>query len=649
MIRLRNLVFIAGILLFGVSNVALAQDPQASPTDSEAAATAQKEKEALETKANALLEQVVGQVQLLKLPENRISVQIAAADMLWARNEARARSMFSLAAEGIAEMMRGSEGNPQRSVGRLRQQLVLTAAQHDATLAYQLLATTQPVTTPSDAVNNFGMRSADGNLEQSLLARIAVTDPKFAAQKAEEALASGQYPTSLAQVISNLQSKDKEASAKLTAKVVNKLQSENLLANPQAGNLALYLLRSGPLPSQTSASATSNGPGNDFGTIPILGETAFQGVMNTVIDAALRATRSQATSQVEQGNGRGRRNFGGVQNAVPATPTDAQLEQQNARRMLGGLQMLMPQIEQFLPARAAAVRNKMTELGMGSDPRLAFNQVSTLMQQGTADSLVTAASAAPPQMQPRLYQQAAQKALQEGNIDQARQIANDHLQATARDRVLQQVDFQVLATKAEAGNVDQLSQILGGLRSDDERIDMLLQLAAQTQKPSGESPSAAEGNSKAALKFLSEAKRLANRRATNYSQLEQQLRVADAFAALDAAKSFEVLDPGITQLNELLSAAALLNGFEINIFREGELPLEGGNGLSEMVLRYGQELARLAKIDFARAESSANKFSLAESRLLSQLAIVRNVLGVPQVTPVGGGLGGRRMFGRRGQ
>ena len=128
MTRLRDLAFIAGILLFGVANVAQAQDSQLPPTDSEAAATAQKEKEALEAKASALLEQVVGQVQLLKLPENRISVQIAAADMLWARNEARARSMFSLAAEGVAELMRGAESNPQRSVGRLRQQLVLTGS-----------------------------------------------------------------------------------------------------------------------------------------------------------------------------------------------------------------------------------------------------------------------------------------------------------------------------------------------------------------------------------------------------------------------------------------------------------------------------------------------------------------------------------------
>jgi hypothetical protein len=273
------------------------------------------------------------------------------------------------------------------------------------------------------------------------------------------------------------------------------------------------------------------------------------------------------------------------------------------------------------------------------------------MQQGTTDSLLAAAPTAPPGLQSRLYQQAAQKALDEGNVDRARQIANDHLEPTARDRMLQKVDSQLIAKKVETENMDQLQQTLANLRSDDERIDLLLQLAAQAQGTTGEQKSASqsEGDPKLALKFLNEAQRLANRRATNYSQFDQQLRIADAFAAVEPSRSFDVLDSGIVQLNELLSAAATLSGFEVNIFKDGELPLAGGSGLSDMVVRYGQELAALAKIDFARAESSANKFQLAEPRLLSQLAIVRNVLGVPQVAPINNGFGGRRRFGGRGQ
>jgi hypothetical protein len=261
------------------------------------------------------------------------------------------------------------------------------------------------------------------------------------------------------------------------------------------------------------------------------------------------------------------------------------------------------------------------------------------------------APTAPLAMQNRIYQQAAEKALAEGNVDRARQIANDHLAAETRDSVLQKVDFQLTAKKVEAENMDQLRQTLANLSSDDERIDLLLQLAAQAQKTAeGQMPaSAPPGDSKLALKFLGEAQRLTNRRATTYRQFDQQLRVADAFAALEPARSFDVLEPGIAQLNELLSAAALLSGFEVSIFKDGELPLEGGSGLGDMLARYGQELANLAKIDFARAESSANKFQLPEPRLLSQLAIVRNVLGVPQVAPINNGFGGGRGFGRRGQ
>ncbi|MGH9873078.1 MAG: hypothetical protein ACRD9S_11525 [Pyrinomonadaceae bacterium] len=666
--KLRAIAFIAGLLIPGAVPAVKAQDPGSQVTATNA--QADEEKAAAEKKATAMLEQIVGEVQLLKLPENRIRVQIAAADMLWKSNEARARSLFSLAADGLAEMVRGTEsGNVQRWAGQLRQELVLTAAQHDASLAYQLLAATQSLTTtPDPSGNSFRRPSPDANLEQDLLARIAAIDPKLAAQKLEEALSSGQYPNTLPQVLSALQLQDKEAATKLTAKVVSKLQSENMLANTQAGTLSLFLLRAGPLPAQTASidaqavaiQSTSNpaasnqmpsGASQRSVAQAVLGEAAFKDLMNTVIDAALRTTRQPASDQGGRTGGRGRGNFGAAQNPNQTTPTDGQLEQQNARRLLSGLQALLPQIDQYLPTRATTVRNKMTELGIGNNSRMAFNQINTLMQQGTADSLLAAAPAAPPALQSRLYQQAAQKALDEGNVDRARQIANDHLDATTRDRVLQKVDFQVIAKKVEAEQTEQLQQTLANLRSDDERIDLLLQLAAQAQENTGaqESASQSENDAHAALKFLNEAQRLANRRATNYSQFDQQLRIADAFATVDPSRSFDVLDPGIAQLNELLSAAALLSGFEVNIFKDGEMPLAGGSGLSDMVARYGQELATLAKIDFARAESSANRFQLAEPRLLSKLAIVRNVLGVPQVAPMTNGYGGPRRFARRGQ
>src|SRR5713226_8627126 len=314
--RLAGLLVALSVIL-GVAAAVTAQEPSAqqSPTAQQTDEEQQKAKEAAEKRAVALLDQVLDQAQTLKLPENRIRVQITAADLLWKRSEARARSLFSLAGDGVAEMMRNTNGNLQRWAAQLRQELVMTAAQHDAPLAYQLLAATRSLTPAPDTGNNFRRPNFDANLEQSLLARVAAIDPKLAAQKAEEALAKGQYPSTLSQVLAELQIQDNEAATKLTAKVVSKLQSENMLANVEAENLALNLLRPGPRPAQIATNGTpaaanqaaSSQPGSNqpasnqalayrAGT-PVLGESSFQDLMNTVIDSALRATPQPANNQ----------------------------------------------------------------------------------------------------------------------------------------------------------------------------------------------------------------------------------------------------------------------------------------------------------------------------------------------------------------
>jgi hypothetical protein len=109
------------------------------------------------------------------------------------------------------------------------------------------------------------------------------------------------------------------------------------------------------------------------------------------------------------------------------------------------------------------------------------------------------------------------------------------------------------------------------------------------------------------------------------------LKVARAFAAVDAARSFEVLEPAINQLNELLSAAAVLSGFEINMFRDGEMAIQGGNGLTGTINRFGQELAVLAQNDFERSETLAGRFQFTEPRIMTRMAIVQGLLGTRPV------------------
>jgi hypothetical protein len=285
----------------------------------------------------------------------------------------------------------------------------------------------------------------------------------------------------------------------------------------------------------------------------------------------------------------------------------------------------LPVIDHQLPSKASAVRAKLTELGAGNLQNMAQRPFVNLGENPNAEALMQAAATAPQPIQDRLYQQAAFRALEEGNVDRARQIATDHLPEKSRETVMQRIEFREMATKADGSRLEEIRQTMNRMQSDGEKLGFLLQLANEAQKT----------NPKLATQFLEEARQMTNRRAANYEQLEQQLRVARAFASLDPARSFEVLEPAIGHINELLSAAAILNGFEITMFRDGEMTMTPGNGLTSMINRIGQELSVLAVNDFERAEVLAGRFQLAEPRIMTRLLIVQGLLNPQQKTPRG--------------
>jgi len=607
---------------------------QTQPAQQPSPITEEQEKEKAERQKNAyrLLDQIIDETQSLRLPENRVRVQTTAADLLWDSNQARARSLFSMAAESVAEMGRQQQNNNNRRGGpqnsdrrafQLRQDLVLTAARHDAQLAYQLLAITKPAALPppqvADARGPRPQFNPEDNLEQQLLGRIAALDPKLAAQNADQMMDKGQFPRSLTEVLNNLYKQDPDAAAKLADKTVKKLQATNLLTNAEAATLAQMLLMRGPRSTETPKITNPT-------LIPTLEQGPYAELLGSVVDMALKATPPTPQNNQRAQGQRARpiaATVAGPGYVPPQGVSADQLEQSGALRLLAGLQVALPLIDQYVPAKAAAVRQKLSEAGLGASSPFAMAQTMSVMQGNpSSDALVQAASVAPQQAQTRLYQQAALKALEEGNVDRARQIATNYLQANARDSVMQRIDFRELSLKGETARLDEIRQSIARLQSDTEKLNMLLQLARETQ----------QANPKLANQLLEEARQMTNHRAASYEQFDQQLKVARAFATVDPARSFEVLDPGISQLNELLAAAAMLNGFEITMFRDGELLLQGGGGLTAMVQRFGQELGSLADKDLDRAETLAGRFQYAEARITARLAIVQGLLGVSRPT-----------------
>jgi hypothetical protein len=628
------------ILLMASAAAAFAQDATSQtataqqPPDPQ---QQQEEKAKLEKKAMALLEQVVTDSQGLKLPENKIRVQIVAADMLWDKNATRARGLLTDAGSMLGQVMLEADRTDRddmMAVNQLRQDLVLTAGRHDAELGYQLLRSTQqqtPVQTTSAGPgrNRQFMFDQSTALEQMLLTTVASTDPKFAYQKAIEALDKNEFPTSLARILTQLQGKDADLFKKLSDKTLNRLASDSLLASTQASSVAISLLQPGPVPATTASTTTTDTTStaaqpapspspNPNSRPPVLSESAYHDLLDSAITAALSVTSAGPINNFQRGGGGAARVMRGPQQQTP--PDDAQIRQNNARTLLFSLQGMLPLIDQYLPDRSQSVRQKLTDLGINSN-NMQPNPMRTMMQGASSDSLVTAASTAPPQMQSRLYQTAAQRAIDEGNTDKAVDIATNHLDENGRNAIMQAVDFKKLTTTASPEKLNEIKQKLAALPSDSDRIKYLIDLANATKKD----------NQKLALKFMDDARTLVARRAMDFADFENQIKVADAYSSLDAKKSFEILDAGIAQLNELLQAATVLNGFEVDIFKDGELSLRANDDLVGMISRFGGELAALAKVDFDGARGTADKFQMPEPRMNARLMIVQGILGTQPV------------------
>jgi len=689
------LIGLCGAMLLAAALVA-AQDPTTSQEQQ------QKEQEKaqaeLQKKAFTLLDQVIGEAAALKLPENRIRVQFTAGDLIWERDEARARALFAAAAASLVEMIRAIDPNDRQYYGliqtptQLRQEMLPLVAKRDASLAYEYLNTTKLPAPPENGRGGRGGQGGPGgpggafgqvvgarqesNLEANILAQVAASDPKLALENAKQLLNSDQYPNSLSKVLSQLQAKDKDMAAKLADEILKKLRSDNLTNAADARSLAFALLQPGPRPPETPSSQQSDQKLNPAPTQP-LSDASYKSLMNTVISAALNVTptdqgvRRAVVQSAIQGGGQGgalgggqrggqaagaqrggqagqRGGQGGAQGGGQAAGQrggqgggqaagqaggqggqgagqNAQNDQINAMALLMGLQSLLPQIDQYMPTRSSEVRQKLGQLGGNLNNMMAraggpYGEYTSIVQQGNSDAILQAAAQATPDMQQRLYQQAAIKAVNEGNPEHAAQIAADKLTPAQQNSVQQQIERQKMMNAAIAGKAEERQQLMARLRTNEEKVSMLAQLATASVQ---------QGNKKLATQLLEEARTLVAGRAESYPQLEAPLKIARAYSSIDPKLSFQVLEPGINQINELLPAAALLNGFEVRLFKDGELPIQGGAQLSSVIARYSQELAVLSRLDFEGAQTTADKFQRAESRIVARLAVVRGVLVGP--------------------
>ncbi|HEX5735690.1 MAG TPA: hypothetical protein VF131_22875 [Blastocatellia bacterium] len=595
-------VMTSTMLLLLISLCATAQAP---PDDKEKKdREAAEKKEAVEKKALALVDETVKEIASLKLVDNRIRMFALAGDVLWEKDEKRARVLFKQAMSGFADIPEPAAISSSDYLAmtqnvslmqyraQLRQEVVQIIARRDAKLARDFLRETNR--TPM----NPGGYDEELQWELSLASQIATTEPKQALQIAEESLEKG-LSHELVGLYFKLKPKESEAAEKLLSGIMKKLKSTDLNEDPMSAGFAFALLQAAFHPesqgsneaeSRTAAKTAKSG----------MDERSLRELIDLLTLAALREKSESRDSEDDY-------------------------EDEEYPMLLMQLQAVMGDLEKYAPARAAALKKRMSDLKIKVRPEnKALQELEEVVGSGDVETIVKAAAKTPEEFREQVYQHAAMKALEEGDADRARQIINEHIPEPQRATLLVDVEQRAILREAERGKLGEAKTLLSHVPPEG-RAALLVQAAAAIM---------GKGDYEVVKELLEEARSLFGAQAANSVELQTLLEIARTYAKVEPVRSFEIIEPVVDQFNTLIAAAAILDGFEYwRYFRDGELMAQAGGVMLSLVFQCARDATELARKDFDRAKAVADRFQRAEVRLIARLYVAQGVLSAKLAAP----------------
>ncbi|MFN7930240.1 MAG: hypothetical protein U0Y68_20410 [Blastocatellia bacterium] len=553
-----------------------AQAPTPMPTETAAGRTA-RVKETQE-----LLTEVIATIPNLKLAENKIHVRLSLAHLLWKKEPEQARTLARETIESLQQLSKEFvPGEPQyqeqiEGYYQIRQGLLEVLLQHDMQLAREALRQTRLPTTPETETHKYQEQYA----EASLVNQIAQKNPAMALQTMRELLAQGSSAEFTGSLHIFLHS-DPTTAAEMANELLKKVRATNTLNSMSAFSMARGLLY--------AAAASAEIPGATKERPPLL---------------SLNDQKQLATQLLELG--------------LASVNTAERSEWQDA--VLPNLQGLLPQLEKLAPNKAAELKAKLP--APPPDQTVAqkiSDDFTNLYNNGTVEQMVNAAHNAPKRFQSGLMKQAASKAMYEGKMELAKQILSEHLtDPIQRKTALAHLERYRFERLLNSETPEAALAAFPAALSREERLNLLFQAS---------SVFAEKGKQQQARELLEEAARLLSEMPPTRRKDEQLIRLADEYQQLEVARSFALLEPMVSRLNELTAAAALLDQWqEEKAVRQGEWRMQSSNVVTNMWQNYAGTVSRLAKEDFARALAIANRAERNELRLLVKLRLLQSLL-----------------------
>ncbi|HKY46217.1 MAG TPA: hypothetical protein VJM50_24205 [Pyrinomonadaceae bacterium] len=549
-----------------------------------------EQRQELEKKTLALLNDIASAAWTLKLPENRLFVMSSTADLFWTFDEKRARNLYWEVLNSLPQVTPSVRSTGERlskaeyqkivteylSIFRLRQKLLRQVANRDARLALEMLRATRQVA-PRSIHPEFTLPD-DRQLEQEIASEAAARDPAHALQVARESLAKG-LSFELINLLHQLNEKDSEKASEFASEIIAKLDTTNVAKDFRASLIALQLLQASRVSTARMTVGSAGGPRHLK-----LNDEQKRDLVEVLTDAALSATANS--------------------------------------NLLAEITDVMPEIEEFFPERRAALERKLSTFNETlTKQQRDQNTYNMLVRRGMPEELVRVAATANDRERLHLYTQAAIIATFRGPTDSFRDLISKEVNSEdERRKIIELLDTEEITHAAHGKQIDRLKELLPKIRRKEERARAMAE-AALLLKEKGEDAEAAT--------MLDEAASLIKADLRSETKSNALLTLLCAYAVVDPPKAFALAERTIDQANSQISLLMLVDKVvKSGSVKKSEIILDhaGVMPLDYMVFRYGKGVAALAKADFNRTRALAERFERNELRVLAQLLIVKGIM-----------------------
>lgn len=519
--------------------------------------------------AYKLLRTIAEQVGELNSRDNRIYFGSAIADLLWSEEPKTARSLLDLITKEMGDIASAIDsGDPQalNDLGPLqekRREILTWLTPRDPELALSFLKATRTNWNRNSAsVNHY---TEESNIELHVAGLLLDKDPQRALDIARKAM-KHDVSYSVTQLLYQLAARKPALAQEFYKEIVAMLERDLSSQEGEAVNVTINVLNVTP---------------------PQVPEAEYKELLDALLTAA--------------------------------GPSSSPYRSYSSQNLLSQLPQLLPKVQQYTPARLSGLRQWAEQMRrtMDASSRM-YQEIQEMTESAGVDEMLALVKKYPGDYHNQIYQQASWKALNNNDVDRAREIIKDFVKDPFQQKqMLDQLESTLVWKKVSGDNVAEARRMLGSIKNIEQRVQLMVNMATNA---------AGRGEKSLAVDLLQEAANDAALTSSSSAKLSMKLQIAEALAPLDQRQVIEMMRPLMAQLNDLIAAAVVLDGFENSYLQDGEWIKRNHTRLGVMVSAVEQTLGVLARYDFESATQLANVFQRSEVRLMSQLSIARSVL-----------------------